>query len=98
MSELIKKQSTEIEKQLTNKGVDFSFIGSSDTNGISIYYRIKGMKCRFSDHSVTNTSRVREECHFNLPFVNTIGFKNGEAVTRKVYKDNALNFKLYLGI
>lgn len=56
-----------IEYFLTEKGLEFSYITTSETNfGTSIYYRVNDVKYRFSDHSVTNYDRIFNEEHFNL--------------------------------
>lgn len=61
------------EKFLSSmKGVDFRYIGSSTTNGASVYFKVgrkdgKGdtLKFRISDHSVTNRDRVVDEVHYS---------------------------------
>jgi len=60
-----------IEKYLSNiDNIDYSFIGQSKTNGISIYYKVKHkgkeVKARFSDHGVSNKDRLTDEAHFKL--------------------------------
>lgn len=85
----IQSQKVEIEKQITNAGFSFDFKGMSEANGMSIYFEINGNKCRFSNHSVTNSDRVFNEKHFDLPFVKTIGFGG----IKEVYNDNVNNFK-----
>ena len=78
MENLIKNiQILEIEKQLTEKGIYFEFSAISETNGLSIYYTIDGEKCRFSDHSVTNIDRIRNEKHYKLPINNVYSRLNG---------------------
>ena len=67
------KQRTEIERQMTEKGLKFDFSGYSDTNGLSIYYLVDGVKYRFSNHSVTNYHRIMNEKHFDLPIVGMLG-------------------------
>lgn len=59
----------EIENYLNSLGLEYRFVGQSDANGISIYYKVlydgNEVKARFSDHSVTNPNRF-EEAHFGL--------------------------------
>lgn len=50
---------------LTALGVDASFSGYSDTNGVSVYFRdSKGRKIRVSNHSVTSLYRLENEVLF----------------------------------
>jgi N-acetylmuramoyl-L-alanine amidase len=72
------KNRAEIERQLTANNIHADFSGYSDANGLSIYYLINGKKVRFSDHSVSNASRVFDEVHFDLPIVNYLG--KGEVI------------------
>ncbi len=47
---------------LTNLGVDASFSGYSDTNGVSVYFiDSSGKKIRVSNHGVTNKERMANE-------------------------------------
>lgn len=64
-------------EQLINKakeilvldGVTFSYSGESTANGLSVYFKAyyNGLevKVRFSDHSVTNRDRMKDEVHFD---------------------------------
>jgi hypothetical protein len=52
------------ESTLNNLGLDFSFIGMSDTNGFSVYFNVCGIKVRFSDHQITNINRMQNEICF----------------------------------
>lgn len=69
----IQAQRTEIEKQAKEAGIELSYVGCSDTNGMSIYFECDGVKYRFSDHSVKNIDRMNNEKHFDLPFKKTMG-------------------------
>lgn len=55
---------TYAENILQSLGYEYSFIALSTANGTSIYFEVEGIKVRFSDHSVTNQSRMSNECHF----------------------------------
>jgi len=70
-------QRTEIERQMTEMGLDFDFSGISETNGLSIYYTVNGEKYRFSNHSVRNYDRIMNEKHFGLPYYSVFSMKNG---------------------
>jgi hypothetical protein len=48
------------------KGFNAEYVGYSDTNGQSMYFKVDGVKIRFSDHAVTNLDRVQNEIHFDL--------------------------------
>ena len=52
------------------KGFNAEYVGYSDTNGQSMYFDVDGIKVRFSDHSVSNLDRLRNEVHF---IINKIG-------------------------
>lgn len=86
------EQRAEIERQMNEKGLNFDFSGMSDTNGLSIYYIVDGVKYRFSDHSVTNYDRIMNEKHFDLPFVGMLSlggvvkFYQKDIFTRKTIK------------
>ena len=64
-SELILKA----ESILKLKGIEFNYSGESTTNGLSVYfsanYKGYSLKIRFSNHSVTNIDRMRNEIHFD---------------------------------
>jgi hypothetical protein len=75
-------QYNEIISQITTAGVSYNVIDVCETNGISIYLEINGMKCRFSDHSVTNTHRIFNEVHFDLPIKSFMG---GKTVVSNVF-------------
>lgn len=38
----------------------------SDTNGLSVYFYVNGIKVRFSDHSITNRDRMSNEICFSF--------------------------------
>jgi hypothetical protein len=65
---LINFSKEEIRKYAENilKNFDYEYVGYSDTNGHSMYFRVGDVKIRFSDHSVTNIDRMNNEVHFNL--------------------------------
>lgn len=51
-----------------SNGIDATFSGYSDTNGISVYFLTsEGVKVRVSDHSVTNIDRIFNEVHLKFP-------------------------------
>lgn len=52
------------ENILKQVGLEYSFIGSSDTNGLSVYFDINGRKVRFSDHEISNKGRLENESTF----------------------------------
>lgn len=86
-------QIKEIEKQMTDRNINFQYIAISESNfGNSIYYTINGKKARFSDHSVTNKNRVMDELHFDMPFKKTLGLGG---VINNIYNDNVKNFEFY---
>lgn len=46
---------------------DYSYVGYSDANGVSVYFRnSKGIKIRISNHGVSNPSRMSEELHLSF--------------------------------
>ena len=56
------------EEIVRSNGIDASFSGYSDTNGISVYFVTADLKkIRVSDHSVTNTYRLFNEIHLSFP-------------------------------
>lgn len=64
---------------LKNSGVDASFSGYSDTNGVSVYFKDKqGIKYRVSDHGVQNINRIENEILLRFD-QKTIGI-NGEGI------------------
>lgn len=74
------------KKFLNNlRGVSVRPSGESTANGASVYYTVSAngreAKVRFSDHSVTNIYRIKEEIHFNkrnpLDTLNEIYYKLG---------------------
>jgi hypothetical protein len=80
-----------IEQYLKSLDLEFSFIGESDTNGTSIYYRA-GLKdgkfddmkkVRFSDHSVFNVDRMRDEIHISLKHAESLF---SDATNKLMYK------------
>lgn len=48
------------------KDFNYEYVGYSDTNGHSMYFKVDAIKVRFSDHSVTNSDRIQNEVHFHL--------------------------------
>lgn len=70
------------EALLDSIGVEYSFIGDSDANGVSVYFKINDRKVRFSDHSVTNTDRMSSETMF---FFGKNDRTNNQAVLRLRY-------------
>ena len=62
-SPVIKTHNIDTAKSLlSDLGVDASFSGYSDTNGISVYFTDRnGKKIRVSDHGVTNKDRMANE-------------------------------------
>ena len=88
----ITNQRGEIENQIKKRGLSYNFIGYSDAHGMSIYYEIEGQKSRFSTHSVTNIDRIKDELHFDLPFVSEIGV-GGKVINK--YNRNSDKFKRY---
>lgn len=54
------------EQVLLNNNFDFEFIGMSDTNGLSVYFRVGELKVRFSDHGISNSSRMQNEICFKF--------------------------------
>jgi hypothetical protein len=60
------------------KDFDYEYVGYSDTNGHSMYFRVDDIKIRFSDHSVTNIDRIHNEVHFNLFDGKKIGTTYGD--------------------
>jgi SPP1 gp7 family putative phage head morphogenesis protein len=60
-----------LSQNMPNKNIEFSYVGFSDTNGKSMYYKAfpkgqpdKGVKLRFSDHAISNEVRVTNEVQF----------------------------------
>lgn len=92
-------QMGEIENQITKRGLEFSFIGHSQTNGNSIYYHIikpgddvlNSPKSRFSDHGISNPVRIENELLFDLPFQG----KFSRSGVKHIYYNNDANFKKY---
>lgn len=82
----------EIKKQLSANSINADFVGFSETNGCSIYFRVGEQKLRFSDHSTTNIDRVLGECHFRLPIMKLMGMGG---IMKDIYNDNTTKFKLY---
>lgn len=85
MNTATQTQYNEIVSQLNATGVSHSLIAISESNGISIYLEINGLKCRFSDHSVTNTHRMFNEVHFDLPIKSFMG---GKTVVANLFNRN----------
>jgi hypothetical protein len=60
------------------KDFDYKFIGFSESNyGQSMYFDVDGIKCRFSNHSVTNRDRMINEILFDINNVNSENTKFG---------------------
>ena len=70
------------EKILTDLGLNYSFSGASDSNGISVYFKINGKKIRFSDHTVTNLDRIKNE---NLIFYSGNKFSKNQNILKLLY-------------
>jgi hypothetical protein len=81
MTQQTENNLNEIKRQMAENNIVGSFLSVSETNGISIYFEIDGVKCRFSDHSVTNGSRMQGEKHYGLPFVSKLGFGGVKTTT-----------------
>lgn len=72
-NDTVREYREKAEKFLSSmEGIDFRYIGSSTTNGASVYFRVsrkggkgEALKFRISDHSVTNVNRVQDEIHYN---------------------------------
>lgn len=72
-NDTVKEYREKAEKFLSSmEGIDFSYVGSSTTNGSSVYFKVsrkggkgEALKFRISDHSVTNVNRVQNEIHYN---------------------------------
>lgn len=72
-NDIVKEYREKAEKFLSSmEGIDFSYVGSSMTNGSSVYFKVsrkggkgEALKFRISDHSVTNVNRVQNEIHYN---------------------------------
>jgi hypothetical protein len=58
-----KTDNISLAKEILNDlGVDATFTGFSDTNGVSVYFEdANGQKIRVSDHDITNKDRVKDE-------------------------------------
>lgn len=54
------------EKFLSENGFNFYFIGCSGANGVSVYYGVGDFKVRFSDHGISNASRMENEITFQF--------------------------------
>lgn len=78
----IKEGRNVAEKILQGLGVDYSFKGASDTNGISIYFDINGMKTRFSDHSISNIDRMQNESTF---YFGSNKFSSEQSILKLLY-------------
>lgn len=52
------------EELLRKAGFEYTYSGQSDTNGISVYFDVDGVKVRFSDHSISNKDRMANEATF----------------------------------
>lgn len=62
----IKEAREKAEAVLKSYGLDYSFTGQSDSNGLSVYFDVDGRKVRFSDHSISNRDRMENESTFNF--------------------------------
>ena len=89
------------EKFLKENGLDVIFSGSSDSNGISIYFKINDLKLRFSDHTTTNKDRMFNEFHFRLKnennselLNNSIDFMNNQTILsiKKELGDTSISY------
>jgi len=55
-------------KIVKEAGIEASFSAYSDAHGISVYFHTAdGKKVRVSTHGVTNSYRIANEIHLNLP-------------------------------
>lgn len=67
-------QKLEIEKQAKKSGLNIFFVGYSEANGLSVYFKDEnGSKYRFSNHGISNPERIATEKTFPLPFVKMFG-------------------------
>jgi len=47
-------------------GFNYEYLNYSDSNGLSMYFNVNGIKVRFSDHGYTNTNRIQNEVNFDI--------------------------------
>jgi hypothetical protein len=53
-------------------GLNYKYIGFSETSfGKSMYFEVDGIKCRFSDHTVQNADRIKNEIFFSINDINS---------------------------
>lgn len=88
MTEQMRNNIEEIERQLAVNSINASYSGCSDTNGISIYFILvigeDVTKLRFSDHGISNPVRMATEKCFNLPIGASFEKVNGKITGKYV--------------
>jgi hypothetical protein len=84
----IKEARAIAEKTLKSIGLEFSFVGMSDTNGLSVYFNLNGFKVRFSDHQITNMTRMQNEICF---YFDANEFNLAQSILKLMYKIGCAN-------
>ena len=71
------------------KDFDYKYTGYSESNyGKSMYFDVDGIKCRFSDHTLTNRDRMINEILFEINDVNSEStkFSNNQSLLQLKYR------------
>ena len=71
------------------KDFDYKYTGYSESNyGNSMYFDVDGIKCRFSDHTLTNRDRMINEINFSINDVNSEStkFSNNQSLLKLKYR------------
>ncbi len=87
-------ENIEMAKAILNElGIcDLSFVGYSDANGVSVYFRTDaGLKCRVSNHGTTNRDRMNEELQVSfderqLGMGGKVSFKSNMPINKLMVK------------